>query len=476
MNSHMPILALCLIVQVPPPAAQPDPAKVKELRREHDSILQGESAKLAKVVENLEKDGKASLAGEVRGLIALEPAKDGPRRFVPLPEIVPPAKDDKALAGKPAEPTEVKDIRSATAKSLLDLARCAGKRGAWPWRTLACAKSSIAIPIKPRREDCSATFRSTAAGRRVTQCANSKTAGLCMQSTVGLTRVGFRISNATNCPESAATARSALDSRRRGGLFAARFLASLDDQHRTFSDSDQRDARRGDRFARRVEDFHQLFLALFADVIGPGHPLAARFEGKEPKVSKPQPHLIDYFSSRTGFVAYLRGMNIDPKDSLGYYIPPESSNKRMPSYFYKDEGGEISSFETLYHESSHQLLFENAGPALFEHNLGNYWPFEGLGTYFETVRPQTDGALLIGGRTGRRFDVARTRILGRKEYTQLDRFVAMSKKTFLSPPEGDVYLDYGQAMALTIFLLESDRGRYRDEFLDYVRDVYKGRV
>ena len=39
-----------------------------------------------------------------------------------------------------------------------------------------------------------------------------------------------------------------------------RFLASLDDQHRTFSDSDQRDARRGDRFlARRVEDFHQLF-------------------------------------------------------------------------------------------------------------------------------------------------------------------------------------------------------------------------
>ena len=108
----------------------------------------------------------------------------------------------------------------------------------------------------------------------------------------------------------------------------------------------------------------------------------------------------------------------------------------MPSYFYKDDGGEISSFETLYHESSHQLLFENAGPALFEYNLGNYWPFEGLGTYFETVRPQPDGTLLIGGRTGRRFDVARTRILGRKEYTQLDRFVAMSKKTFLDPPEG----------------------------------------
>ena len=35
--------------------------------------------------------------------------------------------------------------------------------------------------------------------------------------------------------------------------------------------------------------------------------------------------------------------------------------------------------------SAHQLLFESAGRQNYDRNVGNYWVFEGLGTYFETV-------------------------------------------------------------------------------------------
>ena len=63
---------------------------------------------------------------------------------------------------------------------------------------------------------------------------------------------------------------------------------------------------------------------------------------------------------------------------------------------------------TLYHEVSHQLLFESAGRrTTIERNVGNYWVFEGLGTYFETLTAEPDGSLRIGGLVGPRIDEAR---------------------------------------------------------------------
>jgi hypothetical protein len=39
-----------------------------------------------------------------------------------------------------------------------------------------------------------------------------------------------------------------------------------------------------------------------------------------------------------------------------------------------------------------------------------------------------------------------------------------------------VYLNYQQAMALTVFLMQWHQGTYRDAFLDYVGDAYRGRL
>jgi hypothetical protein len=39
-----------------------------------------------------------------------------------------------------------------------------------------------------------------------------------------------------------------------------------------------------------------------------------------------------------------------------------------------------------------------------------------------------------------------------------------------------IYLHYQQAMALTVFLMQWRDGTYRDAFLDYVKDAYRGRI
>jgi hypothetical protein len=52
--------------------------------------------------------------------------------------------------------------------------------------------------------------------------------------------------------------------------------------------------------------------------------------------------------------------------------------------------------------------------------------------------------------------------------------VAFDQNAFNS--EDQIYLHYQQAMALTVFFMQWHEGAYRDSFLDYVRDAYRGRI
>jgi hypothetical protein len=127
----------------------------------------------------------------------------------------------------------------------------------------------------------------------------------------------------------------------------------------------------------------------------------------------------------------------------------------------------------LFHEASHQLLFESAGPSRLERNRGDYWVWEGLGTYFETVRRDADGVYEVGGRVGPRWESARQRVLGHDEMVPLAELVAMGREAFQG---GDSRLHYVEAMALAVYLMNGEGGRMRDGFLDYVSHAYAGRL
>ena len=234
-------------------------------------------------------------------------------------------------------------------------------------------------------------------------------------------------------------------------------------------------------FGRKLENLHQLFFSMMADVIGPEQlPLAQRYRvaSLKPTVSKKPPHRVYYFANRDEYAEHLAPFQGEgSKLSLGTYLPKkENVHFGGISYFFKDVAGQIDVTSTLYHEASHQLLFESAGPDDYLRNVGNFWVFEGLGTYFETLQVEPDGSLRIGGMVGPRIAQARTRLVDRGEFIPIEPFVALNLARFQGTQGGgDIYLHYAESMALALFLMQAHDGRYREGFLDYVRDAYKGR-
>ena len=235
-------------------------------------------------------------------------------------------------------------------------------------------------------------------------------------------------------------------------------------------------------FGRKLEDLHELFFAMMADVIDPDRlPLAQRFRSPRlqpalPKAKKP--YQVYYFATRQEYAEYLapHQQGEGAKTSLGTYIPrKESKQIGGVSYFFNDVGGQLDVTATLYHEASHQLLFESAGPDDYARNTSNYWVFEGLGTYFETLRHEPDGSLRIGGLVGPRIAEARRRLRD-GEFVPIKELVSYNHSRFWGPPGARViFLHYAESMALAVFLMQAEGGRHREGFLDYVRDAYKGR-
>jgi hypothetical protein len=230
-------------------------------------------------------------------------------------------------------------------------------------------------------------------------------------------------------------------------------------------------------FGRRLEAFHEFFFTVMADVVGNQSPMAARYRNPKLRGEPPyHPHRVYYFATKQQYVDHLR--RIAPPDidrSLGYYDPlgPSGGRKdRKPAYFFRDEGGEIEATATLYHEVSHQLLFESVKGDAYRRNVGNYWVFEGLGTFFETVRTNRYGVMDAGDFVGPRIAEAVRQIGGLGNAIPTERFVGLGQDIFNR--EALIYSNYQQAQALTLFLMRWHDGAYRDAFLDYVRDALKG--
>jgi hypothetical protein len=57
----------------------------------------------------------------------------------------------------------------------------------------------------------------------------------------------------------------------------------------------------------------------------------------------------------------------------------------------------------------------------------------------------------------------------------LDRFVGYDEEAF-TRDDPAIFLRYQQAMALTTFLMQWHDGAYRENFLDYVRDAFRGNL
>ncbi len=467
------MVGAALVMQVPPPHATT--ARGAELRQERPAVHDREAEQLQALADRLARGGQRKEADEVRARIEPAPPPDGPTRFVPLPEIVP-ARND---AGSPAQ-AELESIRTDSAKALFKLAERVAPTDP---RHYALADECLRAVLDRQPDHPEARrllgFVPHEGGWATPYAVQQKHKGMTFDPTFGwVDRSWIEHLKRNELPAPGAQ-----------GPKQVRWLpaAEADRLHGAWEDCWKISTEHfkiqtnvplseAIAFGRQLEMFHQLFFALLADVIGGNSPLAQRFRDK--KITGEHtlnPHVVYYFSSKQEYIDYLRQhTGKDFEQSLGYYDPPKSPKKRAPAYFFRDEGGQLPVTATLYHEVSHQLLFESAGRSNFERNVGNYWVFEGLGTYFETLTAEPDGSLSIGGLIGPRIEEARRRLVQNGEHIPIAQFVRLNQAQFND--QDGVHLRYQEAIALAVFLMQSHNRQYREPFLDYVKDAYQGRL
>ena len=126
---------------------------------------------------------------------------------------------------------------------------------------------------------------------------------------------------------------------------------------------------------------------------------ATRRSSGEPATKR---HVVYYFASKERISSIILTPEVRARistQSLGFYDPPKSSTGPAdPAYFFRDPDGRSPRRPpTSTTRSRTSSCSRRPGPTHYTRNFGNYWVFEGLGTYFETVEPQPDGSLEVGG-------------------------------------------------------------------------------
>ncbi len=466
------------IAQVTPPLAAE--AQASDLLTQLDAILDLERGKLGDLARRLRAEGKELEAGRVDALVARDASEPGgPSTFRPLPEVVPAGV--RALASVEVNRPELSAAREAAAKALFELANRAARA---PSPAYALADRCLRLVLERQPDHAEARrllgFVAFEGGWATPYAAEKRAKGAVLDPAFGWVPGDW-------VPRLAKGELPAPGNDPRRWLPAAEADALRKDFDRPWQISTEHFQIRTNvplkdaiAFGRQLEQLHELFFAVLADVLGPDQlPLAQRFKNPKlrPSVSS-RSSQVSYFATRDEYARHLAPfLDEGSRTSLGTYVPrKESKPFGARSYFFNDVGGQLDVTATLFHEASHQILFESAGPDDYARNVGNYWVFEGLGTYFETLRILPDGRLEIGALQGPRIEVARKRILDGREFIPIEQLVSLGGDRFKGDQgPGDIYLRYAESMALTIFLMQAERERYREGFLDYVRDAYKGR-
>ena len=452
-----------------------------ELRRELTAIENHETQALSKLVESLRTAGDKPEADEVTQRILPPYSASAPESFAPLLEIV-----SRFEKPEPAQRSEEIQIREQTLAQLLTLANKAAAPGVGCYSLADRCLREILIRDPDHAEARRLLgFVPTKSGWATPFAIEQQKAGKVRHPIYGWVPTSWV---------------EHLDRDELPGLVITR------DEPSQWLEADKADALRAEffgrpwmittphfkirantalrkaiAFERRLEQFHDLFFSLLGDVIGRERlPLAQRFaKTKTGSPSAVHRYEVWFFADRADYSDYFkRTFRKDELISLGYFMPPSEAKlfKTTPrSYFYDDPNPAIDTESTLFHEASHQLLFESAGASKFERNSGHHWVWEGLGTYFETVQVDAEsGVMEIGSANGPRMAQARLRLVERNEYIPIRSLISLDRSQFEANPA--IYLHYAESMALTLFLMHGENGRYREGFLDYVRTGYEGRL
>jgi hypothetical protein len=195
--------------------------------------------------------------------------------------------------------------------------------------------------------------------------------------------------------------------------------------------------------AEKLEAFYAQIFAVYASFFAKGGP--ADYKVILGLTDHPR-LVVNIFRSRD---QYRAAMPESPDWSGGVFAPGKNA-----SFFYNNEdtGKPINITRVLYHEITHQILHT--------FSTGNHspsWLTEGIAVYTEAAEV-VDGELVVGRKPPR----------AKSKLPLMELLAVDSGDKWSKTPQ------YAAAGTLVYFCMEGDGRKYREDFVDYLRDNYRG--
>jgi Protein of unknown function (DUF1570) len=223
---------------------------------------------------------------------------------------------------------------------------------------------------------------------------------------------------------------------------------------------------RGVEIAKSLEQFHDFFMQTFAAFFSTPEQMARLFQTSGPNSNlqiRRDPYDVDYFRTRQEYADRLRLKipQVDMTNGLYY-------TRDRVAYFFNNPDQKEQ--DTLFHEATHQLFYENLKADRMVAVDANFWIIEGIACYMESYRTE-NGESSVGDPHHIRIQNARERCVLDSYYVPLEKFAAMGMTEFQHSP--NIRKNYSQAAGLAHFFMQYEGGRYRDALVEHLAEIYR---
>ena len=221
----------------------------------------------------------------------------------------------------------------------------------------------------------------------------------------------------------------------------------------------------GVALASSLEEFQRFFEQTFAGFFNDTRRMQLLFDNPTAAArTLAKPYQIHYFRSKDEYVTRLRGKYSDRITiTNGLYDTDDLT-------VYSFHNPQAAAEPTLYHEATHQLLAAILKPSPVIAKDENFWLIEGIACYIESFRVK-DGEVSLGDPRCERFLAARYRKTVDRYYLPLEKFTSLGKDAFQAHPQ--IENNYSQASGLAHFFMHFDGGRYRDDLIEHLHQLYQ---
>lgn len=224
------------------------------------------------------------------------------------------------------------------------------------------------------------------------------------------------------------------------------------------------DKEQGVKLAEALERTYNVWRQVWFEYWSSNNLLRSWLDGERTDGASQRKHDVILFRDRQQYLADLaevEGIEI----SSGYY-----NETNRVSFFYNENPEPI---DTWRHEIVHQLLQENGGSKRSVAELGHAWLIEGIAMYFESMRDHGD-VVSLGGFDSLRLQYARLRATREGFFVPLEHLDVMDRNELQQ--SGNIRAIYSQSAGMSEFFFVGNDGRYRDGFIEFVKQLYRGRA